>query len=106
MASAAIFAAPSVYEPFGLAVLEAAQLGTPLVLADNATFRELWTGAAVFVDPHDHVAWATTLRTVLDAPDYCAELGIHALSRSKMYSAKAMVASTLAIHRAVAMQPV
>ena len=34
------------YEPFGLAVLEAAQAGCALVLADTAGFRELWHGAA------------------------------------------------------------
>ena len=52
-----IFAAPSYYEPFGLAVLEAAQAGCALVLADIPTFRELWDGAAVFADPRDPAAW-------------------------------------------------
>ena len=39
------------YEPFGLAVLEAAQAGCALVLSDIPTFRELWDGAAMFVPP-------------------------------------------------------
>ena len=43
----------ALYEPFGLAVLEAAQAGCALVLSDIPTFRELWDGAAVFADPHD-----------------------------------------------------
>ena len=33
---------PALYEPFGLAVLEAAQAGCALVLSDIPTFRELW----------------------------------------------------------------
>ena len=37
------------YEPFGLAVLEAAQAGMRLVLSDIPSFRELWDGAATFV---------------------------------------------------------
>ena len=37
------------YEPFGLAVLEAAQAGCALLLSDIPTFRELWDGAALFV---------------------------------------------------------
>jgi len=53
MAKAEIFAAPSLYEPFGLAVLEAALTGCALVLSDIPTFRELWAGAAVFVPPGD-----------------------------------------------------
>ena len=47
MAEAAIFAAPARYEPFGLAILEAAASGCALVLGDIPTLRELWDGAAM-----------------------------------------------------------
>jgi len=56
MQRAAIFAAPARYEPFGLAVLEAAAAGCALLLSDIATFRELWSGAAWFADPNDPAA--------------------------------------------------
>ena len=48
---AEVFVSPSLYEPFGLAALEAAASRTPLVLADIPTYRELWEGAALFVPP-------------------------------------------------------
>ena len=48
MARTAVFVSPALYEPFGLAVLEAAQAGCALVLSDIPTFRELWDGAALF----------------------------------------------------------
>ncbi len=48
-AAATVFASMARYEPFGLAVLEAAQAGMRLVLSDIPTFRELWDGAAIFV---------------------------------------------------------
>jgi glycosyltransferase involved in cell wall biosynthesis len=51
--NAAIFVSPARYEPFGLSVLEAAAAGCALVLSDIPTFRELWNGAAIFVDPTD-----------------------------------------------------
>jgi glycosyltransferase involved in cell wall biosynthesis len=51
MKQAGIFVSPAVYEPFGLTALEAAASGCALVLADIPTFRELWDGAALFVDP-------------------------------------------------------
>ncbi|MFA7431853.1 MAG: glycosyltransferase family 4 protein, partial [Rhodospirillaceae bacterium] len=44
MARAGVFASPARYEPFGLAVLEAALSGCALVLSDIPTFRELWGG--------------------------------------------------------------
>jgi glycosyltransferase involved in cell wall biosynthesis len=56
MRRAAIFAAPSRYEPFGLAVVEAAIVGAALVLADIPTFRELWSDAAL--SRHPTTAWA------------------------------------------------
>lgn len=48
---AAIFVSPSLYEPFGLAVLEAALSGAALALSDIPTFRELWGDAASYFDP-------------------------------------------------------
>ena len=59
-----VFVSPALYEPFGLAVLEAAQAGCALVLADIPTFRELWDGAALFVPPSDDRAIAATLSTI------------------------------------------
>jgi glycosyltransferase involved in cell wall biosynthesis len=47
---ASIYALPAHYEPFGLSILEAASAGCALVLGDIDTLRELWDGAAVFVD--------------------------------------------------------
>lgn len=47
---ATIYIQPSLYEPFGLGVLEAAKSGCALVLNDINTFRELWGGAACFTD--------------------------------------------------------
>lgn len=61
MRRSAIFAAPSQYEPFGLAVVEAAISGAALVLADIPTFRELWNGAALFVSAKDSGGWSRAL---------------------------------------------
>jgi glycogen synthase len=65
---AAVFAHPARYEPFGLAVLEAALSDCALVLGDIESLRELWQGAALFVDPLDVDHLRRTLRRVtLDA---------------------------------------
>jgi glycosyltransferase involved in cell wall biosynthesis len=95
----ALFAAPSIYEPFGLAVLEAASAASPLVLADIPTFRELWHGAAVFVPPRDASAWTKAISDLMAAPDQRAALGEAAHRRAMRYSLSAMVAQTSLIHR-------
>jgi glycosyltransferase involved in cell wall biosynthesis len=51
MCQASIFVAPSLYEPFGLAPMEAARARCALVLSDIPTFHEIWDDAAIFVDP-------------------------------------------------------
>jgi glycosyltransferase involved in cell wall biosynthesis len=61
MEQAAVFVAPSLYEPFGLAVLEAAHRGAALVLADIPTFRELWQDAALFVPARDPRPYAEAI---------------------------------------------
>jgi glycosyltransferase involved in cell wall biosynthesis len=52
-ASAAIYAATSCYEPFGLAPLEAALSRCAIVANDIPTFRELWGETACYFRAHD-----------------------------------------------------
>ena len=59
-AGASVFVSMAQYEPFGLAVLEAARAGLRLVLSDIPTFRELWDGVAIFVKGPEALAAALT----------------------------------------------
>ncbi|MEH3039424.1 MAG: glycosyltransferase family 1 protein [Sphingomonas paucimobilis] len=63
-AKAALF--PSLYEGFGLPVLEAMLLGTPVLCSDTASLPEVAGDAALCVDPYDTAAIAAALR-MLDA---------------------------------------
>jgi glycosyltransferase involved in cell wall biosynthesis len=56
-----IFVNPARYEPFGLAVLEAALSGCALVLGDLGSLRENWDGAAEFVPPWNDDALAAAI---------------------------------------------
>ncbi len=86
MAAARIFASPARYEPFGLAVLEAAQASLPLVLADIPTFRELWDGAAIFLPPTNAAVWADVLSSLHGQPELCRRWGMKARARAATYS--------------------
>jgi glycosyltransferase involved in cell wall biosynthesis len=96
-----IFVSVARYEPFGLAVLEAAQAGCALVLSDIPTFRELWAGTATFVDPDDEDAIAGALDRLVQEPDARARLGRLAQERAAEYGAEAMGASMLALYRSL-----
>ncbi len=97
-ARAAVFVSPARYEPFGLAVLEAARAGAALLLSDIPTFRQLWDGAALFVHPDEPDGLAMTLRELLRNPDRCAALGASARHRSRRYTVARMVTATWSVH--------
>lgn len=90
---AAAFVHPARYEPFGLAVLEAAVCGCPLVLGDIPTLRELWHGAALFVNPTDARALCRKLERLLDDAALRESLGAAARKRAHRYGAASMAAS-------------
>jgi glycosyltransferase involved in cell wall biosynthesis len=99
MQHAAIFASVAVYEPFGLAVLEAAQHGCALVLSDTPGFREIWRDYAVFVPPRDADKLATVLQHLLDNPDQQSRLGQAARQRAQRYDHTTMARSMIDIYR-------
>lgn len=101
MHQAAIFASPALYEPFGLAVLEAAAAGCALVLSDIPTFRELWNGAAVFADPTDVRALGRTLAELCADDDKRADLQRAAYERSFGYSLSRMTGAYLRLYQAL-----
>lgn len=98
MAAASIFASPALYEPFGLAVLEAAGHGCALVLSDVATFRELWDGCALFVPPRDAAGWTAALEALIADPLRRREIADAARARARRYTAEAMVDGTLGVY--------
>lgn len=97
-ARATVFASPARYEPFGLAVLEAALAGCALALADIPTFRELWHGVALFFHPQDDAGARDAIGRLLRAPEAASE---RARARAAEFSPAAMVDGTLMVHATV-----
>lgn len=65
-----VFCFPSRWEGQGLAVLEAAAIGVPLIVSDLPVIHEfLRPDEALFVEPCDVPAWAKAISTLLDNPD-------------------------------------
>lgn len=100
--SAAVFASASVYEPFGLGVLEAAQAGCALVLSDIPTFRELWDGVALFAPPRDDAAFAEAIQALCDDPDRRQRLADAAREHAARFSVEAMTAGVLDVYATLA----
>ena len=92
---AAIFAHPARYEPFGLAPLEAALCGCALVLGDIPSLRELWDGAALFVEPDNPTALTRKLTMLAENPARVKALGTAARRRGHDFTAVRMVRGTM-----------
>jgi glycosyltransferase involved in cell wall biosynthesis len=101
MQDAAIYAAPSLYEPFGSSILEAAAAGCTLVLANIPSLRELWGGAAVFVDPRNARALAHTIGQLLGDGARCQSLGARAVARARTYGAELMALRHVSLYRSL-----
>ena len=101
MAESAVFVSPARYEPFGLAVLEAALSSCALVLGDIPTLRELWDGAALFVQPNDEAGLRDALEGLLADPARAAGLGLRARRRAQRYTAVRMADAYLDAYSAL-----
>jgi glycosyltransferase involved in cell wall biosynthesis len=65
---------PSLYEGFGLPVLEAMQLGVPVLTSNTGALAEVSGDAAVLVSPLDVDAMAAQIRRLASDNDLCREL--------------------------------
>jgi glycosyltransferase involved in cell wall biosynthesis len=102
MAEAAIVVSPSLYEPFGLAALEAALSGAALVLSDIPTYRELWDGVALFADPADPAAFSAAVNRLAEDPELRHALALKAQVHARQFSPMAQADAMLGIYRRAA----
>jgi glycosyltransferase involved in cell wall biosynthesis len=100
--AAAAFVYPSLFEGFGLPILEAMACGTPVIASTRASIPELVGDAGLLVDPEDVEALAAAMGRVLLDRALADELARRGLVRSRQYSWEETARRTLAVYRAVA----
>lgn len=85
-AAAKMLIYPSLYEGFGMPVLEAMAQQTPVITSNCSSLPEVAQGAACLVDPHDTAALAQTITELLNNPVLQQQLIQKGLQRSQQYS--------------------
>jgi glycosyltransferase involved in cell wall biosynthesis len=77
---------PSLYEGFGLPVLEAMTLGTPVVTSRESSLPEIAGDAALLVDPYDVEDIARSITTIVNDGDLRAELSRRGRTQAAKFS--------------------
>jgi glycosyltransferase involved in cell wall biosynthesis len=84
--NAAALVMPSTYEGFGLPVLEAMRLGTPVICARASSLPEVAGDAALWVQPDDHAELAAAISSVLDDRSLHDALSAGSLRQARTFS--------------------
>ena len=96
MQGAEILAFPSMYEGFGIPVLESLRLGTPVIASNLPVMREWFSGCfQPFGDIRNSLMMAEDLYQLLTRSERRAALAMTGLERSRNFSSKRMAEETL-----------
>mgnify|MGYP003951154069 CR=1 FL=1 len=83
---ASAFIYPSLYEGFGLPILEAFSNNCPVVCSDNKVFREVAGEATEYFDPNDTESMYFMLNKVLESEDYKKIMIEKGIQQNKKFS--------------------
>ena len=97
-----IFVYPSLYEGFGLPVVEAMACGTPVITAQNSSLGEITGDCAELVNPEETESIVEALRQLVFNPERRRQLSELGLKRAQLFSWQRAARETLAVYRKVA----
>lgn len=83
--SASVFVYPSVFEGFGLPVLEAMACGTPVITSDVSSLPEVAQDSGLCLPPHDPTAWTRALRHQAQDAEWREQARIAGLQAAARY---------------------
>lgn len=98
---ATAFAFPSLYEGFGLPVIEAMACGTPVITSQDTALAEVAGDAALLIDPLEVESIASGLMRLLNDSALRAELRARGLCRAAEFSWARAAAETVKVYEQV-----
>jgi glycosyltransferase involved in cell wall biosynthesis len=99
MQAAVALVQPSLYEGFGLPVVEAMACGCPVVASDIAPIREIAGGAAILAPPGDATRLAAAIRDLAGSSERRRALVEQGLERARAFSWDRCARETLEVYR-------
>jgi glycosyltransferase involved in cell wall biosynthesis len=96
---AGVFVLPTLYEGFGLPVVEAMACGAPVICSDAGPLPEVAGDAAVLLKPEDPAAWASAMLDVLTNASLAAEMRTRGFARAQSFSWERTARATREVYR-------
>jgi glycosyltransferase involved in cell wall biosynthesis len=96
-----LYVNPSLYEGFGLPLLEAMACGAACLASSSSSLPEIGGDAVEYVPALDAGAWADMIAALWDDPDRRATMGRLARARADQFSWQRTARETLAVYRRV-----
>lgn len=93
------FVFPSLYEGFGLPVLEAMQCGTPVIASNTTALPEVAGDAGLLIDPTDSEALCQAMLALVNDDQLRISLSQKGLERSKLFSWERCAEQTVGLYR-------
>jgi glycosyltransferase involved in cell wall biosynthesis len=93
---------PSLYEGFGLPLVEAMATGTPVLASHEASIPEVLGGAGLLLDPRDVSAWREAIIRLLNDEALRTDLRARGLARAATFTWQRTARLTLDVYREVA----
>ncbi len=98
-AGAELFVYPSVYEGFGLPLLEAMATGTPVIASNTSSLPEAVGSAGMLPPPDDAEAWADAMAQAIASQAWRAEACAQGRARARSFTWARTAAQTVAAYR-------
>lgn len=99
---ASLFVYPSLYEGFGLPILEALACGAPVITSNTSSMPEVAGAAAVLVTPTDAEELTAAIEGVLEDEGKRARMRREGIERAALFSWERCAKETLEVYRKVA----
>jgi len=100
--NATAFVFPSLYEGFGLPILEAMSAGTPVITSDRGAMAEVAGNAALVVDPENSEELADAIDRLTTGEELRARLATEGRSRATEFTWERAAEETMQVYRDVA----